>query len=65
MTVYLISKFDRWCPENDNGDYFIAAFSTKELAIAYKEKYDPKDKNGRKTNPDGLFIKEFELDVEK
>ena len=32
--VYLINQQDRWCPENNNGDYFIEAYSTEEAADA-------------------------------
>lgn len=64
MKVYLINQFDRWCPENDNGDYFIVAFSTIELAEAYQNKHDPKNEKGRRTSPDGISIREFTLDEE-
>ena len=55
--VYLINEYDRYCPENNNGDYFIAAFSTRELAEAFVKKYD-----GDKTEPEGLYIREFNVD---
>ncbi len=33
--VYLINKQDAYCPENNNGDYIIAAFLNREEAIEY------------------------------
>jgi hypothetical protein len=66
MKVYLIDKYDRWCPENNDGDYFIAAFSTKELAQKYVDKHDKVNKKtGKRESYMGLSIREFELDVEK
>lgn len=60
--VYLIDKYDRWCPENNNGQYIVAVFSTRELAQAYIDKHDPKNKDGKRLNPDGLSILEMNLD---
>lgn len=65
MKVYLINKYDRWCPENDNGDYFIAAFSTLEKAKVYINKHDPKSEDGKRRSPDGYSYQEFELDAEE
>lgn len=62
VKIYLINQFDRWCPENNNGDYFIAAFSTLELAEKFVNKNDPRNEKGRGTNSDGLSIREFIID---
>lgn len=40
MKVYLINKQDRYCPENNNGDYIVAAFLDIDLAKEYCEKQD-------------------------
>lgn len=34
MKIYLINQYDSYCPENNNGDYFISAWSTREMAEA-------------------------------
>lgn len=66
MKVYLINQYDRYCPENNDGYYLLAAFSTEELAQKYVNKHDKIDKKTNKRNsPDGLSIIEFELDIEK
>jgi hypothetical protein len=60
-SVYLINKYDNWCPENNNGDYFVAAFSTLELAKDYKAKAIAIE------GEDGTWgygIRWFDLDVE-
>ena len=65
MKIYLINKYERYCPENNNGDYFIAAFSTEEKAWKYVDRHDKKDKDGKRRSYDGLSISEFELDIEE
>jgi len=30
MKIYLINQQDKWCPENNNGDYFIPGCYLKE-----------------------------------
>jgi hypothetical protein len=42
--VYLINQQDRWCPENNNGDCFIEAWSNEAAAEARAAKLNkPKD----------------------
>lgn len=60
--VYLIDRFDRWCPENNNGEYIVKAFSTEELAQAYVDKHDPKSEDGRRRSSMGCGINEMQLD---
>lgn len=64
MKVYLVNQFDRWCPENDSGADIVAIFSTREFAQAYVDKHDPKDAKGKRRSPDGLSIREREVDEE-
>lgn len=59
--VYLIDKYDRWCPENNDGDYFVAAFSTEELANNYVK--GAKEIEG-KGGCWGYSVTEFVLDSE-
>lgn len=41
--IYLINKQDKYCPENNNGDYIVAAFSNKEKAQKEAFRLDRKD----------------------
>jgi hypothetical protein len=41
--IYLINKQDRYCPENNNGDYFIEAWSTEKLAYKRASELDKED----------------------
>lgn len=60
--VYLIDKYERWCPENNNGQYIIASFSTMEKAEAFTNKYDPINEEGRRDSYHGLSILIMNLD---
>lgn len=63
--VYLINEYDRYCPENNNGELITKVFSNLELAKEYCLKHDPPSSKpfGRKGT--GLSIIEFELDEEE
>lgn len=54
--VYLINKQNKYCPENNNGDYIVEAYSTKELADKRCKVLDKEDKNNEH------FVMEFALD---
>jgi hypothetical protein len=44
MMIYLINKQDRYCPENNNGDYFVEAYLGKvkaEKRVKVLDKQDP------------------------
>lgn len=41
--IYLINKQDRYCPENNNGDYIVAAYSNEERAEQEAIRLDKED----------------------
>lgn len=41
--IYLINRYDKWCPENNNGDHIVAAFSSKTKAEEAVKLLDSKD----------------------
>lgn len=57
MKVYLINKQDNWCPENNNGDYFIEAWSTEEKALNRLKELNKKDNQA-----DWYYVHAFDLD---
>lgn len=60
--VYLLNKYSRSCPENNNGQHIVAAFETEEQAKEAIDKYDPRDpKTKRRNNEDGLELIELEF----
>lgn len=59
--VYLLNKYSRSCPENNNGQHIVAAFETEEQAKEAIDVYDPKNKTGKRQNEDGLEIIELVL----
>jgi len=61
--IYIVDAYDRHCPENNNGDWVQAVFSTEELAQEYVDLNDPRDENGKRLNWKGLFIREFDVDL--
>lgn len=41
--IYLINKQDRWCPENNNGDYIVAIFANEQNAKEYSQYWNNTD----------------------
>lgn len=45
MKIYLINKQDKWCPEKNNGDYFIEAYLGENKAEKRAKSLDKQDTN--------------------
>lgn len=55
--VYLINQQERYCPENNNGDYFIEAYSDETIANSRCAELNKKEDMWV------YYVREFALDV--